>query len=105
MLEAVDIRPVFDEQAIDDDGSISLDDLASVRAESEPARIVLERVFRKPALACMRLNTQLVVTTQTESDARLESLVYDVTDLVTRRARAGQAVGVGQDHLQRRPAR
>ncbi len=85
VLAEVDIRPVFDDHAISLDGSISLDDHATVQAESVPVRVVLARLFRKPQLAWIHRDKQIVVTPRTESDAHLESMVYDVTDLVTDR--------------------
>ncbi len=83
VLATVDVRPLFDEKAISDDGSISLDDPATVQAEAESVRSVLERLLRDPMLAWIVHNGKIHVTTQTEADARLESMVYEVTDLVT----------------------
>lgn len=83
VLAEVDIRPVFDDQSLSDDGSVSFDDHATVQAEEEPVRVVLKRLFRKPGLAWMHRDGQFVVTTQTEYEAHLDSMVYDVTDLVT----------------------
>jgi hypothetical protein len=83
VLAAVEIHPLIEELTIAEGNDVSLDDPATITAQSESVRSILWRFFRDHSLAWTIRAGKMIVTTESECDHHLETLVYDVTDLVT----------------------
>lgn len=84
------IRLKFDRKAIDDDGTVSLEDPVTHATENEPVEAILYDLLQPRGLTWLPRGDSLVITTWTEADALLEAVAYDVTDLVVN-AQTGQA--------------
>jgi hypothetical protein len=72
----------FDEKAISDDGSVSLDDPVTLKLSGVSFRTVLKLLLTPRQLTWLIEDQVLKITTQTESDAKLQTRVYPVGDLV-----------------------
>lgn len=72
----------FDQKAIDDDGTVSLDDPVTLELSGVSFRTVLKLLLQPRGLTWLIEDQVLKITTQTESDAKLQTRVYPVGDLV-----------------------
>ncbi len=72
----------FDEKAISDDGTVSLDDPVSLELSGVSFKTVLKLLLQPRGLTWLIEDQVLKITTQTESDAKLQTRVYPVGDLV-----------------------
>jgi len=75
-------RLKFDRKAIDDDGTVSLDDPVTHATENEPVEAILFDLLQPRGLTWLPRGDSLVITTQSEADAHYESVAYDVSALV-----------------------
>ncbi len=82
ITQGLPIRVKFDEKAILDDGTVSMDDPVTLSTENEPVESILFDLLQPRQLTWIPRGDSLVVTTWTEADAILETVAYDVTDLV-----------------------
>lgn len=76
------VRVKFDQKAIDDDGTVSLDDPVTHATENEPVEAILFDLLQPRGLTWIPRGDSVVITTRTEADATLETMGYDVTELV-----------------------
>lgn len=76
------IRLKFDRKAIDDDGTVSLDDPVTHTTENEPVESILYDLLQPRGLTWIPRGDSLVITTWTDAASHYESVVYDVTALV-----------------------
>jgi len=76
------VRIKFDQKAIDDDGTVSLDDPITHATENEMVEAILFDLLEPRGLTWIPRGDSVVITTWTEADARLETMAYDVTELV-----------------------
>jgi uncharacterized membrane protein YgcG len=72
----------FDEKAISDDGTVSLDDPVTLNLSGVSFKTVLKLLLQPRGLTWLIEDQVLKITTQTESDAKLQTRVYPVGDLV-----------------------
>lgn len=72
----------FDQKAIDDDGTVSLDDPVTLELSGVTFRAVLKLLLQPRGLTWLIEDQVLKITTQSESDAKLQTRVYPVGDLV-----------------------
>jgi hypothetical protein len=90
ITEGLPIRVKFDEKAISDDGTVSLDDPVTLLTENEPVESILFDLLSPRGLTWLLRSDSLVITSKSEADANLETVAYDVTDLVVD-SKTGQA--------------
>lgn len=82
VLAPTKVRVKFDQKAIDDDGTVSLDDPVTHATENEPVEAILFDLLQPRGLTWIPRGDSVVITTWTEADATLETMAYDVTELV-----------------------
>jgi len=76
------VRVKFDQKAIDDDGTVSLDDPVTHATENEPVEAILFDLLEPRGLTWIPRGDRVVITSMSKAEATLETMAYDVTELV-----------------------
>jgi hypothetical protein len=84
VLKSVDVLPVFEEASLTEDKAIKLDEPVTLKLADTPAKLMLREICRPRSVLTVTGDSHVLVLSNNDRDQQQRTVVFDVTDLVSR---------------------